>query len=1687
MHGDSENQATSTGAIGRAKRRGVRLACAFAVTATALALFAASAPAAVPSLFAQVPEDGQPGSAAGRIQFGTGIVADPNLPGHVYVADSSNNRIDEYTAWGEFVKAWGWGVKDGKAEPETCTTQTGCQKGLTGSGPGQFKNPSAVALDGAGNVYVFDRGNISVLEFSSAGAFLRAFGGDVVGHGPDDSTNDEVQTVTVAASGGTFKLSFEAPFGGGGTAQTAALPHNASAAEVQSALNGLASIGGISGSVAVTGGPGDPTGSNPYVVTFEGNLGGDDVPPLQIDSDALGSPAGIGYSLECGTQKQENEINEVVATDVDHFQWLRNGVPIPGATAATYTVTAADEGTAIQCQGFATNPTAGTTSVARPAYVVAPAPAEPLPVPPNSSDLGVQAGSVGAAKGNPHTCPTESWKNATSFSFSWYRNGVLIPGATAATYTPTEADLASAAAFQCVISGANAGGTAVAISTRLLYTTPEPPFGLVPPAEWATMSPPTRVSETHRGGASEVCIAAAGDVCKAARRPGTADQLGEGQGLRSLAIDSAGTVFVAEGEAIKVFEAGGAFRESIAMPEGMPVDSGIATDASGDLYVSSGTKVRKLEPHGPLASFIAPSFEDEPEPPYRVAAPGSLALDGAGNLYVVVRNPSGEGEPKRVLEFDPSGKCLDCKSAGEGGKPGFDRASSAQGTDTEMRGIAAGSACGSDGVYVLQQENTGEVSIKIFGDPPNPQLCPQPHQAPNIRSQYATSVTGSEAELQARINSRFWNDTTFKVEYGTAPCFKGGCTETAARRLTSKVVNAYLKIPAVLLEGLEPATTYHYRFVAQSSGGGPVYGVDPDGEGPGEASFEEGEERIFTTSRTPGVREPCPDNEAFRSGPAALLPDCRAYEMVSPLDKENADISVLTELAGAAPAVLNQSSTDGGKLTFGSVRSFGGAVSAPLTSQYVATRGEGGWVTHPISPSLEGEGETVALDTEFWSFSPDLCESWVLAPGEPVLAPGAQPETPNLYRRTDSECGGSSYEALSTAPGYGHLALQGISADGSAAIYIADGPLTEEGEPTLGESTPQLYYRQGAQTRFVCILPDGEASQKPCAPGGSLAGNPLTNGSHYNANVAGAISADGQRVFWEAGGIHAPLYLRENPGQPQSALAHGGAGGTGKLTEKSTGVTALVAAKGKASLTEKSPIAILSETSIGKFVAGQPVSGTGIGAGTTIVKIEGNTLTLSAAATATKSPVTLTSNGPMPFAVGQTISAPGVPAGTTITAIKAGELKLSKAAMVTESGTPLEATSECTEVAKACTLTVSREAEEETGSNASTYWGAARDGSVAVFETGGNAYEFNVDTRTTHLIAHKAAGGFVGMSEDASRIYLASEEVLTGPNDEGLSPVVGKRNLYLYEASGQFHFIGALEGPLGPSAATLTDVDPFRHAARVSADGHHATFISSASLTDYDNTDTENEEADAEVFLYDASANGGQGKLICASCNPSGARPLGSRDRLGRYVAAWIPTYENIFYASRVLSEEGNRLFFNSFDPLLPRDTNGRADVYEWEAPGRGTCEEESPSYSPQNGGCIALISSGKSLTNSEFVDASPNGEDAFFTTVSSFDPRDTGLIDIYDARVGGGFPAPQSPPAACEGEACQSAPEPPNDQTPSSLSFEGAGNVREEAASAPTSTRCAKGKVKRHGRRCVAKKHKHAHRRAKRNRGAGR
>ncbi len=344
-----------------------------------------------------------------------------------------------------------------------------------------------------------------------------------------------------------------------------------------------------------------------------------------------------------------------------------------------------------------------------------------------------------------------------------------------------------------------------------------------------------------------------------------------------------------------------------------------------------------------------------------------------------------------------------------------------------------------------------------------------------------------------------------------------------------------------------------------------------------------------------------------------------------------------------------------------------------------------------------------------------------------------------------------------------------------------------------------------------------------------------------------------------------------------------------------------------------------------------------------------------------------------------------------------------------------------------------------------------------------------VNTGEAANVAKKVAA----IDKTGRHVYFAAGGVLTNSaNARGEHAVAGNCevagdapcNLYVYDTDAhQVSLVAVLSSNDDPDWAGHSNQHVLGNlTARVSPSGRYLTFMSQRSLTGYDNRDARNGEADEEVFLYDASA----GAVRCVSCNPTGARPRGVFDTdlfpgllvdhpqswrkhwLAASIPGWTlgPELQIALYQSRYLSDSG-RMFFNAADGLVPLDTNGVEDVYQYEPAGIGSCSESSETFSEATGGCIALISSGESKEESAFLDASENGDEVFFLTASKLTSTDVdSAFDVYDAHVCSTAspcpPPPPPPPPACEGDACQNPVAPPNDATPGSLSFHGPGNA---------------------------------------------
>jgi DNA-binding beta-propeller fold protein YncE len=649
-----------------------------------------------------------------------------------------------------------------------------------------------------------------------------------------------------------------------------------------------------------------------------------------------------------------------------------------------------------------------------------------------------------------------------------------------------------------------------------------------------------------------LCTAASGDQCGGG-------VTGTGQGEFStwtvgafISIGSDETVYVGDKDRIQEFNLDGSFKGELSLPESGLVKALAIDPTTGALYMAYDQGLVVEVPTRPYVfrhtesgweQFVETGRPASGESDFPIHGfPLTLATSSQGDLYAATLQSQAGAIPwEEVVAFAPDGECL------EGLCPGSKFAKPSDGT--LLRGPATSHACGlnEDALYLGHFANSGKSYLESYGEPPDAEVCPPPARAPSIDDQFAASVGEEEAVLRARISSHFWPTTTYYLEYGTEPCSLGGCIAQPLPPGMELGSHANLDVltEPITITGLAPNTTYHYRFVART-----VFEPGPGGEaevkGLGGEVGSDGAEGEFTTEPGPPAFPPC-GNEAFRGGASALLPDCRAYEMVSPVDKLGGDALLLNR--EAQESQVNQSALDGGRFTYSTYRAFAEPEAAPNTSQYLATRGAAGWSSDAISPPRRYRviGILNTAASEFTAFSSDLCKGWLLHQTDhPPFAPGAIEGYANLYSRTNCEAP-PAYEAITrleapisepnNRPEPFVPELQGLSADGACAVFRANARLIPEASEQLSgsEGIYQTYENCGGSLRLVSVLPEGEASSSPSTAGTlSEGGKPDTR----SQRVEGAVSGDGERIYWSLG-ASGKLYVREHARKGQSAIAAG--------------------------------------------------------------------------------------------------------------------------------------------------------------------------------------------------------------------------------------------------------------------------------------------------------------------------------------------------------------------------------------------------------------------------------------------------------------------------------------------------------------------------------------------------------------------
>jgi hypothetical protein len=662
------------------------------------------------------------------------------------------------------------------------------------------------------------------------------------------------------------------------------------------------------------------------------------------------------------------------------------------------------------------------------------------------------------------------------------------------------------------------------------------------------------VNATTKG---DVCIA--GESCQA----GTAGTgAGEFERLngRSIAVDATGIVFVGDENRVQRFGEGGAAEGEVALP-GVGFIENLAVDSAKDMYVK-GREVPGVRKYDGTGSELG-----VPRDEAGTGAALAVAVGPADELYV-----NDLRERHHILTFDAAGEQTASFDAGGVVEDG-------------ERGIAYSQHVGA--LYVLN-----EARVRIVSPPPPGPLIlegsviatevapttatleatvnPEGAEPTTYHFEYGTTAGYGESTVPAALEGGPFEDQSASANIGgLAP----GTTyhfrvvaENAAKEVTDGSDQTFTTLPPVsidatsasevdatsarleaelnphgltseyrfeygltsaygesvpipdgsagsgstdttvsnLVQGLLPSTTYHYRVIAHNA-------LNNPGE------VVEGPDRTFTTQ-----------------GPASILADGRAWELVSPVNKHGAPLEPLTEEGG-----LIQAAANGGGLTYvalGPVNGTPEGVRSPINTQLLSARTTTGWETRDITTRHEEISIIQAgFPSEYKFFADDLQSGVVEPQGITRLSEDTTERTP--YRREASGAfvplvtssnvlPGVPFGGEETEPGpepgggvwAGGVEFLSATLDLGHAVLASPQPLTpgfsESFEP---EGRPNLYELAGGALSLVSVLPGGEPAAE--------AGLPAKLGRN-NLNMRGAISSDGDRVIFETGASE-HLYLRD--------------------------------------------------------------------------------------------------------------------------------------------------------------------------------------------------------------------------------------------------------------------------------------------------------------------------------------------------------------------------------------------------------------------------------------------------------------------------------------------------------------------------------------------------------------------------------
>ena len=1039
---------------------------------------------------------------------------------------------------------------------------------------------------------------------------------------------------------------------------------------------------------------------------------------------------------------------------------------------------------------------------------------------------------------------------------------------------------------------------------------------------------------------------------------GTYKEFGNTSAIPWLKVDPAGSVYFSDANQVtKISASSGAF---LLMTSGHPTTGFGFDPSSQELYQDTGTVIDHYS--GDCDPSVAPCDPADAFGSGHLFGSMGVAVDGTSHTVYVANSTSNEvaafgdarpivttGPPTNVTEssvtltahIDPAGRgditschfeygfdttygtSIPCEPDPASNPPG----SNFKGT-TDVTATIQGLSPGTKDHYRVVVSN----AVGAHSNGLDQEFITT--QSPTIDGLLSANLTRTTADLNAEVNPNGL-ETTYHFEYGSSSPTYGQSAPVPDGSISASNTDQPI---SVHLENLIPHVVYHYRLIATNADGTTTSG-----------------DQAFNF-----YPPACPNENVRQQDQANYLPDCRAYELVSPGDAAG------TQLYPGGPNTGQATNPSRFAFTglWGTIPNSGGSPINSIGDLYVATRTNTGWVTKYVGPPAnevavaggppQGLPNTGTTDSfgcrpcmSNGGSTPDIIQNNVLT-------------NPSMSVFLDWNDGNQS------AGGSGGDYNPTPVASNAPYVWSAEGTFLDRW-PTNLATVPSGQYPPGVNFYFrVGSIPPGE---KPlsAAPGGLGALSCVTVEAFFlppnycpgdvtaSSDLTHFAFATEWNVFASGGQLSPPGSVYDNN-------------------------------------TKAETVTVASKTPAGDDIPSEPGDASGDPLEIPATSTDGSHILIASGGIG---PCGL-SNCPIPpcsFTV--SFRCPMQPSHLYMRVDQAVTYDVSEGHDVTYVG-------ETEDGSKVFFTSPEQLTPEDTDSSTDLYMWSEATNSITLVSKGsngtGNSDACNsnftascgvVTYSNMHFCALESGVGGNCRSDNSiasqkGDIYFFSPEQLDGsrgiPNQENLYDYRNEKVQYVTTFTTRSYCV-----PQSTYGGACSDGPVVR--MQVSPDDTHMAFITASPVTQYNNA------GHLEMYTYEPSTR----KIVCVSCIPSGAPPTsdvqGSQDGL-------------------FMTNDG-RTFFSTNDALVHGDTNGGEDVYEY-VDGRPQLITPGTGETQQEGGLYLFNVPG-------FIGVSANGTDAYFSTYNTLVSEDhNGLfLKFYDARDSGGFPAPAPAPSCAAADEC--------------------------------------------------------------------